>query len=98
MTLLFLLVVVLVMMAAVTGLIGFRQQILASRPLRVGLAILTVPVILFCGFGFLASFEGSDAGFVAFRVGYAVVAVLLGATAAFLAFGRIRSTGRNGLG
>ena len=53
----------------VIALLATRRQLAASLSMRVGLAVLTLPVILFCGFGFLASFEGSDPSFIAFRIG-----------------------------
>ena len=40
---------------------------------RIVCAIAAVPVVLFCAFGFMASFEGSDAKYWAFRIGYAVI-------------------------
>lgn len=80
----------------VAGLPASGGQMIASRWMRVGLAVLTVPVILFCGFGFLASFEGSDPVFIAFRIGYGTVAALLGGVALFLAFGRIKPGGSDG--
>jgi Na+/melibiose symporter-like transporter len=42
---------------------------------RIVFAIIAVLVALFCVFGFMASFEGSDAKFWAFRIGYAVIGV-----------------------
>jgi hypothetical protein len=42
-------------------------------PARIVVAIIAVLVALFCVFGFLASFEGSDAKFWAYRIGYGVV-------------------------
>ena len=67
-----------------------RRQIMANRPVRVGVGLAMLPLILFCAFGFLASFEGSDASFVAFRVAYGVTALTLCVVSAFLAFGRLR--------
>ena len=81
---------VLLVVTAIVGLVVFWSRILASRPARVGLAVVALPVILFCGFGFLATFEGSDASFVAFRVAYGVTALTLCVVSAFLAFGRLR--------
>ena len=59
---------------------------------RIVFAIVGVLVALFCGFGFLASFEGSDAKFWAFRIGYAVigVAAVVFAIVSFEASGRRR--------
>ncbi len=41
---------------------------------RIG-ALALLPIATFCGFGFLASFEGSTSYFLAFRVGYAVIGI-----------------------
>ena len=43
--------------------------------MRILLSTMLVPFILFCGYGFLASFEPA-ANAMAFRVGYAVIGSL----------------------
>ena len=43
------------------------------KPAGIVVAVIAVAVALFCADGFMATFEGSDAKFWAYRIGYAVV-------------------------
>ena len=45
-------------------------RVLFHPPLRIALGLALIPTVLFSGFGFLASFEGSSWDFVAFRIVY----------------------------
>jgi Na+/melibiose symporter-like transporter len=40
---------------------------------RIIFAVLATLVALFCVYGFIATFEGSDAKFWAYRIGYAII-------------------------
>ncbi|QEL17682.1 hypothetical protein [Limnoglobus roseus] len=53
---------------------------------RVVLALCLLPVIAFCAFGFLASYE--PPGFVPIRIAYAVIGLAAFVGAGFLAFRR----------
>ena len=72
----------------------WRRQILANRAPRVLVGLMLVPLVLFCGFGFLASFEGNDGSFIAFRAGYAVLAGVLAIGSGWLIGGKLRPSSR----
>ena len=66
----FVLIVFFVLAAGVGGVGVFLSR--GNRVVRLALAALLVPVGLFCGFGFLASFEPSkDGGHFLWMIGYA---------------------------
>lgn len=87
-TALFLIFALPILMVAV--FLFWRRQILGNRALRVLAGLFLVPLVLFCGFGFLASFEGADASFIAFRIGYAAAGSLLAIGAGVLMIGKPR--------
>ena len=85
---------ILLFTAPILLALGFfinRKGILANRFARVGSAVLLTPLMLFCAFGFLASYEGTDTSFIAFRVFYAQMTLALAGSALVLVFGKLKS-------